>query len=58
MIKELLRLCGLLKAEADSGKFELVYGLPQKSLEEWLSRNPSMRKKYAADLARLSNCRA
>ena len=57
MIRELLRWLGLFKAEVGSEKFEPVYGLPKQSLEEWLSRNPSMRERYAADLARASKGR-
>lgn len=58
MIKNLLRRLGFLNAEPYSGRFEPVYGLPKQSLEEWLSRNPSMRERYADDLARASKgCR-
>lgn len=57
MIRKLLRWLGLLNAEADSGRFEPVYGLPKWSLEEWLSRNPALRENYAADLARASKSR-
>jgi len=57
MIRELLRWFGLFKADAGYEKFEPVYGLPKQSLQEWLSRNPSMRERYAADLARASKGR-
>ena len=57
MIRKLLRWFGLVNAEAGYEEFEPVYGLPKRSLEEWLSRNPSMRERYAADLARASRGR-
>lgn len=54
MIKKLLRLFRLVETENVSARFEPVYGLPKQAFEEWLSRNPSMRERYAAELARAS----
>jgi hypothetical protein len=57
MIRPLLRFFGLVDAEADSAKFEPVFGLPRRSLDEWLSRHPSMRETYDAELARITERR-
>ena len=31
-------------------EFEPIYGLPKASFEEWMSRNPDLRKEYDAKL--------
>jgi hypothetical protein len=28
------------------GEYEPVYGLPKRSVEEWLARNPQLRERY------------
>ena len=50
MVKSLLRLFGINRGEVELEKFEPVYGLPKQSLEEWLARNPALRKDYGAEL--------
>jgi hypothetical protein len=32
-------------------KFEPIYGLPTRSLDEWLSRNPRLKEEYEKELA-------
>ena len=54
MIRALLRMFGLVDSDADPAKFEPVFGLPKRSLDEWLSRHPSMRERYDAELDRAS----
>jgi hypothetical protein len=50
MVKSLLRFFGILKDERGLDKFEPIYGLPPRSLDEWLSRNPGRRTDYEAEL--------
>ncbi len=50
MIESLLRFCGIVKDKERLDEFESVYGLPVRSLDEWLSRNPALKKDYAAKL--------
>jgi hypothetical protein len=57
MIRAMLRMFGLVDAEADSAKYEPAFGLPRQSLDQWLSRHPSMRERYDAELARASKRR-
>jgi len=44
MVNWLLRLFGIIRGEGGLDKFEPIYGLPTRSLDEWLSRNPALRK--------------
>jgi hypothetical protein len=50
MIKSLLRFFGIVKDEGKLLQFEPIYGLPRRSLDEWLSRNPGLKKDYEAAL--------
>lgn len=50
MVKSLLRFLGIVKDTRGLDKFEPIYGLPTRSLDEWLSRNPALRKDYEAEL--------
>ena len=50
IINSLLRFCGLVKDERGLDQFEPVYGLPTRSLNEWLSRNPALKEEYEAEL--------
>jgi hypothetical protein len=50
MIKPLLRFFGFVKDERGLEKFESIYGLPTRSLDEWFSRNPALRTRYEAEL--------
>lgn len=52
MIIRLLQLCGLANYSTTTQSHEPVFGLPKRSLEEWLERHPSMRPKYDAELER------
>ena len=52
MIIKLLQLCGLVNSPTTADNFDPVFGLPKRSLEEWLARHPSMRTKYDAELSR------
>jgi hypothetical protein len=55
-------LFGFFRIGADSSeldKFEPIYGLPKRSLDEWLSRNSLLKKEYEIELvARLERSRA
>jgi hypothetical protein len=51
MIQLLQRLLGIRKDTRDLDKFEPIYGLTKRSLDEWLSRNPGLKKDYQAKLA-------
>lgn len=53
MIKYLMRFLGLIaddREDSELDKFEPIYGLPRRSLDEWLSRNPALKKDYEAKL--------
>jgi hypothetical protein len=50
MIKSVLRFFGIIKDERELLQFEPIYGLPRRSLDEWLSRNPGLKKDYEAAL--------
>jgi hypothetical protein len=41
---------GIGKDERGLGQFEPIYGLPTRSLDEWLSRNPALKKDYDSEL--------
>ncbi|MCA9147205.1 MAG: hypothetical protein KDB05_30725 [Planctomycetales bacterium] len=53
MIKYLMWFLGLIaddREDSELDKFEPIYGLPRRSLDEWLSRNPALKKDYEAKL--------
>ena len=50
MIKSLLRFCGIVEDEMELDQFDPIYGLSKRSLDEWLSRNSALMKKYQAEL--------
>ena len=50
MIKSLLRFCGIVNDKTELDQFDPIYGLPTRSLDEWLSRNPALKKDYEAKL--------
>lgn len=50
MIDWLLHFFGIIRDERGPDEFEPIYGLPKRSLDEWLSRNPALRKDYDAEL--------
>lgn len=52
MIIKVLQLCGLVNSPTTADDYDPVFGLPKRSLEEWLARHPSMRPKYDAELNR------
>src|SRR4051794_33343579 len=59
MIKSLLRFFGIIKDEGALDQFEPIYGLPTRSLDEWLSRNPGLQKEHEKELKarlQLSRC--
>ena len=52
MLKSLFQFLGLHKDHTKYlDTFEPIYGMPKRSLEEWLSRNPNLMKDYEAKLA-------
>ncbi len=59
MFKTILRAFGIGADPSELDKFEPIYGLTKRSLDEWLSRNPELRKKYDIEMAaRLQRSRA
>jgi hypothetical protein len=50
MLKSLLRFFGIVKDNSDLDNFDPIYGLPKRSLDEWLSRNPTLKTKYESEL--------
>ena len=50
MFKWLLRFFGNVQVTPQLDEFEPIYGLPWASFEEWISRNPTLRKEYEAKL--------
>lgn len=53
MIKCVMRFLGIIaddREDSELDKFEPIYGLPKRSLDEWLSRNPALRNEYEAEL--------
>jgi hypothetical protein len=50
MFKWLLRLFGTDHVTRQLDEFEPIHGLPKASFEEWMSRNPTLRKEYDAKL--------
>jgi hypothetical protein len=59
MLKSLFRLFGIDADSTELDKFEPIYGLPKRSLDEWLSRNPKLKKEYERELVvRLQRSRA
>jgi len=50
MNKWLMQCLGFDTHDKELDKYERIYGLPRKSLDEWLSRNPVMKREYEAEL--------
>lgn len=50
MLQSMLRFFGIRKDKKKSEDFDPIYGLPKQSLDDWLSRNPSLRKQHEAEL--------
>lgn len=53
MIKCVMRFLGMLPRDRENSEldeFEPIYGLHRRSLDEWLSRNPAIKKEYDAKL--------
>lgn len=50
MIKTLRRWFGLMVDTSELDRFEPVYGMTMRSRDEWLSRNPKLKKDYNAKL--------
>jgi hypothetical protein len=51
MRRSLLRLVGLSGGiDPNREKYDPVYGLPQRAVDEWLARNPEIRDEYEATL--------
>jgi hypothetical protein len=52
MLKSMFQFLGFDKGDTKYlDAFEPIYGLPKRSLEKWLSRNPTLKKEYEAKLA-------
>jgi hypothetical protein len=51
MFKSVLRFFGLAKKSSERDNFDPLYGLPKQSLDEWLARNPKLKREYASQLA-------
>ena len=59
MLRSMTRLLGLGTEPTELDQFEPIYGLPKRSLDEWLSRNPQLKRHYDEELAaRLQRSRA
>lgn len=59
MRRSIVRLLGPNTDSTELDKFEPIYGLPKRSLDEWLSRNPQLKKDYERELlARVQRSRA
>lgn len=59
MLNPFYRFFGIDTDSKELDKFEPIYGLPKRSLDEWLSRNPKLKKEYERELAaRLLRSRA
>jgi hypothetical protein len=50
MFRWLLSFFGKVQVTPQLDEFEPIYGLPRASFEEWISRNPTLRKEYEAKL--------
>lgn len=50
MLKSPFRFFGIATDTTDLHAFEPIYGLPRRSLNEWLSRNPILKQEYEAKL--------
>ncbi len=50
MFKSLLRYFGITKESEEQDKFDPIYGLPKRALQDWLSRNPTLSIEYNAKL--------
>jgi hypothetical protein len=50
MRNALLRFLESRRAK-ELSRFEPIYGLPRRSLDAWLARNPQLRKEYEIELA-------
>lgn len=47
MFRRLLKLLGFSRDDPiPQPEYDPVYALPRRSLEEWLARNPQLRKEY------------
>lgn len=51
MLNSSFRVFGIGTDPSELDEFEPIYGLTRRSLDEWLSRNPELRKKYYIELA-------
>lgn len=59
MLRSIIRFLGLGIESTELDGFEPIYGLPKRSLDEWLSRNATLKKGYDLELvARLQRSRA
>lgn len=50
MVTSLLRFFGIVKDTSELDKFDPIFGLPKRSLREWLSHNPELKNKYKSKL--------
>jgi hypothetical protein len=50
MFKWLLWFFGRAPIIPQLDEFEPIYGLPKSSFDEWIARNPALRKEYEAKL--------
>ena len=51
MFNLLFRVFGIGIDSSELDQFEPIYGLSKRSLDEWLSSNPELKKKYDIELA-------
>lgn len=51
MFTSLLRYFGIVDRTAEHDTFEPIYGLPKQALDEWLSRNPRLKRDYLRELS-------
>lgn len=50
MLKSLFHFIGITSPSTELDKFEPIYGLPKRSLAEWLSRNAKLKEEYESEL--------
>jgi hypothetical protein len=59
MFQSLFRFIGIDSSSTELDKFEPIYGLSKRSLDDWLARNPKLKDDYERELtARLQRGRA
>jgi hypothetical protein len=50
MLKSFLRFLGIVKDKRRRDESDPIYGYPKRSIDDWLSHNPVLKKEYEAKL--------